>query len=73
LALKLFLRIGSNLISIKDKCDLDISIPTVVNTPLTAETNQQLESDTDTTEKTDSEEQESIDEKNIRKRKLVRI
>jgi len=44
---------------------LDISIPTVLNTPLTAEPSQQLESDTDTTEKIDSEKEENIDEKNI--------
>jgi len=44
---------------------LDISIPTVLNTPQTAEPSQQLESDTDTTENIDSEEEENIDEKNI--------
>jgi len=65
-ASKLFLRIRSNFISIKEKYDLDISIPTFLNTPLTAEPSQQLESDTDTTEKIDSEEDnENIDEKNI--------
>jgi len=56
-ASKLFLRIISNLISVKEKYDLDISIPTVLNTPLTAEPSQQLQSDTDTTEKIDSEEE----------------
>jgi len=65
-ATKLFLRIRSNLISVKEKYDLHISIPTVLNTPVTAEPSQQLESDTDTTEKIDSEEkEENIDEKNI--------
>jgi len=47
---------------------LDISIPTVLNTPLTAEPSQQLESDTDNTDKIDSEEEkekENIDDKNI--------
>jgi len=63
---KLFLRIRSNLISVKEKYHLDISIPTVLNTPLTAEPSPQLESDTDTTEKVDvEEEEENIDEKNI--------
>jgi len=64
----LFLRIRSNLISVKEKYDLDISIPTVLNTPLTAEPSQQLESDTDNTDKIDSEEEkekENIDDKNI--------
>jgi len=65
-ASKLFLRIRSNPISVKEKFDLDISIPTVLNTPLTAEPSQQQESDTDTTEKIDLEgEEENIDEKNI--------
>jgi len=59
LVFKLLVRPGSNLVSVQRRYNLDISIPTILNTPLTLRISEELDSidqvDTDLPEEDESE------------------